>query len=80
MFARSFAISWIAYFGYYLCRKNISVLMPYLKSEAGLSSNDLASAVFGYSLMYSAGQFAMGRLADRVGARWVAGIGMLVSR
>lgn len=79
MFVRAFAVSWIAYFGYYLCRKNFSVLMPYLKSESGLSSTDLANALFAYSLFYAAGQFAMGRLADRIGARWVAGIGMLVS-
>lgn len=79
MFVRAFAISWTAYFGYYLCRKNFSVLMPYLKSEAGLSSADLASALFAYSLLYALGQFVMGRFTDRVGARWIAGIGMLLS-
>lgn len=79
MFVRAFAISWLAYFGYYLCRKNFSVLMPYLKSEAGLSSEDLAKALFAYSVLYALGQLAMGRLTDRVGARWVAGIGMVIS-
>jgi sugar phosphate permease len=79
MFKRAFAVSWIAYFGYYLCRKNFSILMPYLKSETGMSSDDLARALFAYSLMYAIGQFVMGRLADRFGARRVAGIGMLVS-
>lgn len=79
MFLRTFAISWLGYFGYYLCRKNFSVLMPYLKSETGLSSSDLANAVFLYSLCYAAGQFVMGRCVDRLGARWVAGAGMLAS-
>jgi sugar phosphate permease len=79
LFARTFFLSWLAYFGYYLCRKNFSVLMPYLKSETGMSSTDLANALFCYALMYSLGQFAMGRLVDRVGSRWVAGGGMLVS-
>jgi OPA family sugar phosphate sensor protein UhpC-like MFS transporter len=72
-------VSWLAYFGYYLCRKNISVLAPYLKSETGMSSTDLAYALFAYSLLYSVGQFVMGRLADRIGARWVAGVGMCIS-
>jgi sugar phosphate permease len=79
LFARAFALSWLAYFGYYLTRKNFSVLMPYLKSEAGLSSGDLANALFAYSLMYAVGQFVMGWMADRVRVRWVVGIGMLVS-
>ena len=79
MFAKAFAISWLGYFGLYLCRKNFSVLMPYLKSETGLSSGDLANALFAYSIMYAVGQFVMGRMADRFGARWVAGFGMLVS-
>jgi MFS transporter, OPA family, sugar phosphate sensor protein UhpC len=79
VFAKAFAISWLGYFGLYLCRKNFSVLMPYLKSETGLSSGDLANALFAYSLMYAIGQFVMGRMADRFGARWVAGCGMLVS-
>jgi sugar phosphate permease len=79
MFMRAFAVSWLAYFGYYLCRKNFSVLMPHLKSETGMSSTDLAHALFAYSVMYAIGQFAMGRMADRIGARRLAGAGMLVS-
>ncbi len=53
--------------------------MPYLKSETGLSSTDLANALFAYSLCYAIGQFVMGRLTDRAGARWVTGAGMCVS-
>jgi OPA family sugar phosphate sensor protein UhpC-like MFS transporter len=79
VFARAFAVSWLGYFGFYLCRKNFSVLMPYLKSETGMSSDDLAHALFAYSLLYALGQFVMGRAADKVGARWVVGIGMCVS-
>lgn len=79
VFIRAFAISWLAYFGYYLCRKNFSVLMPHLKSDTGLSSTDLAHVLFAYSVMYALGQFAMGRLADRIGSRRLAGAGMLIS-
>lgn len=79
MFPRAFAISWLGYFGFYLCRKNFSVLMPYLKTETGMSSADLANALFAYSVLYAVGQFTMGRLVDRIGARWVAGSGMIIS-
>lgn len=79
MFARAFALTWIAYCGFYLCRKNFSVLMPYLKSEQGYSSDALAHVLFIYSVAYSLGQFGMGQLADRLGARLVVTCGALVS-
>ena len=79
MFPRAFALTWIAYCGYYLCRKNFSVLMPYLKTEQGYSSESLAHVLFVYSVAYSLGQFGMGHLADRVGARGVVMCGALVS-
>ena len=79
MFARIFALTWIAYCGYYLCRKNFSVLMPYLKTEQGYSSEALAHVLFVYSVAYAVGQFGMGQLTDRVGARMVVMGGALVS-
>ena len=79
VFPRAFALTWIAYCGYYLCRKNFSVLMPYLKTEQGYSSESLAHVLFVYSVAYSLGQFGMGHLADRVGARGVVMCGALVS-
>ncbi|MEZ5356763.1 MAG: MFS transporter [Bryobacteraceae bacterium] len=79
MFSRTFALTWIAYSGYYLCRKNFSVLMPYLKTEQGFSSEQLAHVLFLYSIAYAVGQFAAGHLADRVGARLVVFCGALVS-
>ena len=79
MFARAFSLTWIAYCGYYLCRKNFSVLMPYLKTEQGYTSETLAHVLFIYSVAYSLGQFGMGHLADRFGARMVVMAGALVS-
>ena len=64
MFARAFSLTWIAYGGYYLCRKNFSVLMPYLKTERGYTSETLAHVLFIYSVAYSLGQFGMGHLAE----------------
>lgn len=79
MFARTFALTWLMYCGYYLCRKNLSVLLPYLKSEEGYTSQQLAHVLFAFSLSYALGQFVMGYFADRFGARVVVTAGALTS-
>jgi sugar phosphate permease len=76
---RIFAVTWLAYAGFYLCRKNFSVVMPFLQNEAGISKLRLADILFAYSLCYSAGQFLMGSLADRFSPRIVVGFGLLIS-
>jgi sugar phosphate permease len=74
---RIFAITWITYAGFYLCRKNLSVALPLLNKGSGLRSIDLANIVFGYSLLYAVGQFGCGPLSDRFGAKRVVGAGLL---
>lgn len=76
---RIFAVTWLAYAGFYLCRKNFSVLMPFLQNDAGLSKLRLADILFAYSLCYAAGQFLMGSIADRLSPRIVVGVGLLTS-
>jgi len=76
---RIFWITWIAYAGFYLCRKNLSVVLPLLNHGSRLSSIQLANIVFGYSLLYAVGQFACGPLSDRIGAKRVVGAGLLVA-
>ncbi len=39
----------------------------------------LADVIFGYSLLYTAGQFRFGLLADRWGARLAVGVGLVAS-
>ena len=75
---RIFAITWITYAGFYLCRKNLSVVLPLLNHVSGLRSMDLANIVFGYSLLYAVGQFGCGPLSDRIGAKRVVGVGLLL--
>jgi sugar phosphate permease len=75
---RIFGITWIAYAGFYLCRKNLSVVLPLLNHASGLRSIDLANIVFGYSLLYAVGQFGCGLLSDRIGAKRVVGAGLLL--
>ena len=76
---RIFWITWVAYAGFYLCRKNLSVVLPLLDRASGLRDMDLANVVFGYSLFYAVGQFACGLLSDRVGAKRVVGAGLLLA-
>jgi sugar phosphate permease len=68
---RIFAVTWLAYAGFYLCRKNLSVTMPLLSEDLGYSNLQLANIFFGYSLLYALGQFGFGVLADRFGSRLI---------
>jgi MFS transporter, OPA family, sugar phosphate sensor protein UhpC len=76
---RIFAITWLAYAGFYLCRRNFSVIMPLIEKDLGYSNLQLANVIFFYSLLYSAGQFFFGPLADRLGGRIMVTAGLLVS-
>jgi sugar phosphate permease len=76
---RVFLGTWLAYAGFYLCRKNFSVLMPLLSRDLGYSTDVLAQLVFVYSATYAIGQFTSGTLADRWGAKRIVAAGMLVS-
>jgi OPA family glycerol-3-phosphate transporter-like MFS transporter len=75
---RIFVITWFAYAGFYLCRKNFSVVMPLLQHELGDTNMQLAGVIFGYSCSYTIGQFCSGILSDFFGPRKVVGIGMFV--
>ncbi|MGO9254856.1 MAG: MFS transporter [Bryobacteraceae bacterium] len=76
---RIFAITWLGYAGFYLCRRNFSVVMPLLEKDLGYSNFQLANVIFFYSLLYSAGQFFFGPLADRFGGRLTVTAGLLLS-
>ena len=75
---RIFAVTWLTYAGFYLCRKNFAVAMPILAGE-GSTKLDFTTVIFVFSLFYACGQFTNALLSDRFGARLVVGIGMMVS-
>jgi len=75
---RIFAITWLAYAGFYLCRKNISIVMIELE-KIGFDKGYLATIITLYSLFYALGQFSSGVLSDRFGPRRIVGAGLLVS-
>ncbi len=76
---RIFAVTWLGYAGFYLCRKNFSVIMPILTDEYGFTKTDFAWVLTGYSLVYMLGQFANGMLSDKFGPRLIVGAGLLIS-
>lgn len=76
---RIFAATWLAYAGFYVCRKNFSVVMPMMSTDLGYTKDDFAIILTAYSLMYAIGQFYSGYLSDRFGPRVVVGTGLLIS-
>ena len=76
---RIFAVTWLSYAGFYLCRKNFSVVMPLLMDEYGFTKTDLAWVLTGYSLIYMLGQLVNGLLSDRFGPRIIVAAGLLIS-
>jgi sugar phosphate permease len=76
---RIFAVSWLAYGGFYLCRKNFSIAMPLLNQDLGFTKDHFAMVLFFYSLFYAMGQFYNGFLSDKFGPRLIVGIGLFLS-
>lgn len=76
---RIFAVTWLAYSGFYLCRKNLSIAMPLLSQDQGFTKDNFAMVLFFYSLFYALGQFYNGFLSDKFGPRLIVGIGLFLS-
>ncbi len=76
---RIFALTWLAYAGFYLCRKNFSIAMPLLSQDYGFTIDNFAMFLGFYSLFYAVGQFYNGFLSDKFGPRLIVGIGLFVS-
>ncbi|MDT8300464.1 MAG: MFS transporter [Sedimentisphaerales bacterium] len=76
---RIFSLTWLAYAGFYLCRKNFSIAMPLLSQDQGFTVDNFAMFLGLYSFFYAAGQFYNGFLSDKFGPRLIVGIGLFVS-
>lgn len=75
---RIFAVTWLAYAGFYLTRKALSIAKVELKQPEvmGLSTETLSLIDGGYLAAYAGGQFLWGILGDRLGTRAVVLAGM----
>ena len=68
----------IGYAGYYLVRKNFSMVMPDL-IEKGYSKGDLGVALSAISISYGISKFLMATVSDRSNARIFLSLGLLLS-
>ena len=73
----TFALTWCAYAGFYLCRKNLSVIKDPLAETFALTNTQLGAIDTGYLVAYALGQFINGTLGDRLGGKVVVGAGLI---
>ena len=78
---QTFAITWLAYAGFYLTRKGFSAAKVALGpgTAIDLSKGQMAAIDTAYNVAYTIGQFIFGVGGDRVGTRRVILIGMFIS-
>ena len=69
----------IGYATFYLVRKNLSVAMPMLRSDLGLTNTQLGSILTLHGVCYGISKFANGFFADRCNARTMMSIGLAAS-
>jgi sugar phosphate permease len=76
---RVFIATWLCYAGYYFCRRPYYVTKSALSTELGFDGATLGMIGALYLIAYAVGQFAVGALGNRVGARVMLLSGMAVS-
>src|SRR5688572_20962526 len=77
--ARVMWVLWLTYGAFYFCRSNLSAAVPGMQEELGLSKTEIGWILGALKLSYGVGQLINGQLAERIGARRLLAIGMLVS-
>ena len=68
----------LGYAGYYLVRKNFSMVMPDL-IERGYSKGQVGVAISAISISYGISKFLMGTVSDRSNARVFLPLGLILS-
>jgi OPA family glycerol-3-phosphate transporter-like MFS transporter len=76
---RILIITWITYTSFYLCRVNMSIAMPGIMDEFGISKTEMGGILTALFSAYAIGQFVNGQLGDKYGARKIITIGILSS-
>lgn len=76
---RIFWSIWITYASFYLLRVNMSIAMPGIMKEFGLSKTAMGGVLSALFFVYAAGQFINGQLGDRFGARKLISFGLIIS-
>jgi MFS transporter, OPA family, glycerol-3-phosphate transporter len=76
---KMFWMMWITYAAFYLGRVNISVAMPGIAEEFGLTKTSLGGILSALFAMYAIGQFINGQLGDKLNSRLIITVGLLSS-
>ena len=71
--------TWVTYACFYLCRVNISIAMPGIMGEFGITKTERGMVLTALLSAYAIGQFINGQLGDRFGARKIIALGVLGS-
>lgn len=71
--------SWITYASFYLIRVNMSVAIPGIIKEFGISKTAIGGVLTALFAAYAFGQFVNGQIGDKFGARKVVTVGLLCS-
>ncbi len=71
--------TWLAYAGYYLCRKTLTNAQPEIMKEFGWTAQLMGMMITGYHIGYAAGQFINGALCDKWRAKTVMLVGMVAT-
>ena len=69
----------VGYGMFYFVRKNLSIAMPVMHQQIGISKADLGLFLTLHGLLYGVSKFANGIIADRADARIFMAIGLIVS-
>jgi sugar phosphate permease len=72
-------VLWLTYGAFYFCRSNLSAAVPGMQEELGLSKAEIGGILGALKISYGIGQLVNGQLAERIGARRLLAVGMLVS-
>jgi len=76
---KMFWMMWVTYASFYLLRVNISIAMPEIMSEFGLTKTNMGVVLSCLFFAYAIGQFINGQLGDKLNSRRIITIGLVVS-
>jgi len=69
----------VGYATFYFVRKNLSIAMPFMEKDLGISKGDLGTFLSLHGVLYGVSKFANGFFADRCHARTFMVAGLLAS-
>ena len=67
----------LGYIFFYFIRKNLSMAMPLIEEDLGISKVELGLFLTVHGLLYGVSRFVNGIIADRVNPRWFMALGLL---